>query len=120
MSLVVWTSTGITCTPIDGAKAWIEDQVSDSGGDGGISKDCRARHSRRDFLEHLQPFPAHPKFERCESSGVSHRLCQACYIAAADWIGDIYEHDWHGPARLLQCPRDRAAQSQDDFRSECD
>ena len=95
-------------------------QVSDSGGDDGISEDCRARHSRRDFLEHLKPFPAHPVFERGKSGGVPHRLCQACDIAAADRIGDIHEHDWHGSARLLQRPHDRTARSQDDFRGECD
>ena len=39
-------------------------ELADPGGYGGIPKDRRSRHARRDLLEQLQPFPAHAVFER--------------------------------------------------------
>ena len=52
------TLIGLTSTPSDGATAWIARELADPGGYGGIPKDRRPRHARRDLLEQLQPFAA--------------------------------------------------------------
>ena len=50
------TSIGLTSTPSDGATAWIAAELADPVAVGGIPKDRRSRHARRDLLEQLQPF----------------------------------------------------------------
>ena len=77
-------------------------ELADPGGYGGIPKDRRARHARRDLLEQLQPFPAQAVFELHEAGGVAARPRQALDEAGADRIGDIREHDRHGAGRLQQ------------------
>ena len=63
-------------------------ELADPGGYGGIPKDRRSRHARRDLLEQLQPFPAHAVFERDKTGGVAARPRQAVDEAGADRIGD--------------------------------
>ena len=41
-------------------------------------------------------------------------------MAAADRIGDLHEHDWHGARRLLERRHGRAARAQDDVWRERD
>ena len=66
----------------------------------GIPKDRRSRHTRRDLLEQLQPFPAQAVFERHETGGVAAGPRQAIDQAGADRIDDDREHDRHGAGRL--------------------
>src|SRR4051812_23683489 len=59
---------------------------------GGIPKDCRSRHARRDLLEQLHPFPGDAVLEIHEAGDVA-----AWPRKAID-----HEHDWHGASRLQQ------------------
>ena len=52
------TLIGLNSTPSDGATAWMAANWPIPERYGGIPKDCRSRHARRDLLEQLQPFPA--------------------------------------------------------------
>ena len=89
-------------------------------GYGGIPKDRRSRHARRDLLEQLQPFPAQAVFELHKAGGVAARPRQAIDEAGADRIGDDREHDRHGAGRLQQRRHGRGASGQDDVRRERD
>ena len=114
------TSTGLISTPNDGATDCIAANWPIPAGHGGIPKDRRSRHARRDLLEQLQPFRAHAVFELSEAGRVAARPRQALDEAGADRIGDLHEHDRHGAGRLLQWPDGRAANGQDDVRRERD
>ena len=94
------TLTGLTSTPSDGATAWIAANWPSPAGIGGIPKDCRSRHARRDLLEQFQPFPAHAVFELDKTGGVAARPRQAVDEAGADRIEGLREHDRHGAASL--------------------
>jgi hypothetical protein len=67
-------------------------------------------------LEQFQPFPADAELENNKSGGVAARPRQAFDEAAADRVGDIHEHNWHGTGRLLQRQHGRAADGQDNVR----
>ncbi len=110
--------TGLTSTLSDGATAWMTPNWLVPVALGGIPKDRRPRHARRDLLEQLQPFPAHAVFERHETGGVAARPRQAVDEAGGDRIGDDREHDRHGAGRLQQRPHGRGAMGQDDVRRE--
>ena len=75
-------------------------ELPDPGGDGRIPKHGRPRHSGRDLLQQLQPFPAHAVFENREPSRVATRPCQAVDEAGADRVDDYREHDRHSTGRL--------------------
>ena len=94
------TLIGLTSTPSDGATDWMARELADPGRYGGIPKDRRSRHARRDLLEQFQPFPAQAVFELHEAGGVAARPRQAIDEAGADRIGDDREHDRHGAGRL--------------------
>jgi hypothetical protein len=80
-------------------------ELGETGGCcGGIPKDRRSRHARRDLLEQLQPFAADAPFVRDEAGRVAARPRQAIDKAAADRIGDTREHRRHGAAHLSQWP----------------
>src|SRR5262249_3351088 len=106
ISPVLRTLIGLTSTPSDGATAWMAANCR-------IPKDCRSRHARRDLLEQFQPFPADAVFQIDKSRGVAARARQALDEAAADRIGDVYEHDWDRPSHLQQGFQGRGARSQD-------
>ena len=98
------TLTGLTSTPrrrhsLDNA------ELAGPGGYGGIPKDRRARHARRDLLEQLQPFPAHAVFEQEETGDIAARPRQAIDEAGADRIDDIREYDRHGAGHPQQRPQ---------------
>ena len=112
--------TGLTSTLSDGATAWMA-ATGRSRRVGGIPKDRRSRHARRDLLEQLQPFPADAVFEIHETGGVAARPRQAVDEAGADRIGDDdREHDRHGAGRLQQRRHGRGAMGQNDVRRERD
>ena len=70
--------------------------------DGGVPKDRRSHHARRNLLEQLQPFPAQTVFELKKAGHIAARPCQTIDVARADRVGDIVENDWHGVRRLHQ------------------
>src|SRR5215470_371031 len=118
MSLVWRTSTGVTCTPIDGARAWIAAKYPIPAVMTG-SRSTAARVTRGAIsLSTSSHFPPIPNSK--EVNPVALPTGQACDIAAADRIGDIHEHDGHGAARVLQRSYDCAPRCQNDFRGECD
>ena len=63
-------------------------ELAGPGCDGGFANDRRPREAGRDFLEQLQPFPAHAVFEVGEAGGVAARLCQTTDEAGTDRLGD--------------------------------
>ena len=71
------------------------------------------------MLEQFQPFPADAVFQIDKSRGVAARARQALDEAAADRIGDVYEHDWDRPSHLQQGFKGRGARSQDGVWCEC-
>jgi hypothetical protein len=74
--------------------------ATDPGGYGGIPKDRRSRHARRDLLEQIQPFPAQAIFILDKAGGVAARPRQAIDEAGADRISDKREYYRHGAGRL--------------------
>ena len=50
-----------------------DSELADPGSYGWITKDRRSRHTRRDFLEQFQPFPAQTVFEHHKAGGVAAR-----------------------------------------------
>ena len=93
-------------------------ELADPGCYGGIPKDRRSRHARRDLFEQLQPFPGQAVFERYETGGVAARPRQAVDEAGADRIGGDREHDWHRLGRLQHRPQGRGASGQNNVRRE--
>jgi hypothetical protein len=93
-------------------------ELGGTGGRGGIPKDRRSRHARRDLLEQLQPFPGHAVFSGHKTGGVAARPRQAFDEAGGDRIADDWEHDRHGAGRLQQGPHGRGAIGQDDVGRE--
>ena len=77
-------------------------ELRDAGGIDGIAKHCRARHTWRDLLEKLQPFPAHTVFENHKTGDVAARPGQAIDDAGADRIGYAHKHDRQGAGDPLQ------------------
>ena len=88
--------------PTDGATDWMTANWPIPAGCGGIPKDRRSRHARRDLLEQFRPFRGQTVFELHEAGGIAARPRQAIDEAGADWIGDDHEYDRHGASRLKQ------------------
>src|SRR5215831_19359178 len=84
MSLLWRTSIAATCTPIDGARAWIA-----------------AKYPIPAVIMGSRRTATRVTCGGGKSRGVPFGLCQTCDIAATDRICDVYEHDRHGAARLL-------------------
>ena len=82
------TSTGLTSTPSDGATVWIAPNWPMPERYGGIAKDRRPRHARRDLLSSSSHFPPMPYSNRGKAGGIAARPRQAVDKAGADRIGD--------------------------------
>ena len=82
------TLIGLTSIPNDGATDWMTANWPIPAVYGGIPKDRRSRHARRDLFEQFQPFPAQAVFELHKAGGVAARPRQAIDEAGADRIGD--------------------------------
>jgi hypothetical protein len=50
---------------------------------------------RRNLLEQLQPFAAHPGFEVSQAGQIATRICQALNKTAANRVGNVDEYDWY-------------------------
>jgi hypothetical protein len=82
--------------------AWMAAKLAGCAALGGIPKNRRARHGRRDLLEQLQPFGAEAVFDGHESGDVAAGPRQAVDKTSAHRIGGDREHDRHGAGRLQQ------------------
>src|SRR5262245_61562376 len=56
-------------------------ELRDPGGSRGTPNDSHARHSWRDLLEQVRPFPTQAEFEKHEASNVTARPRQSIYEA---------------------------------------
>src|SRR5262245_31221057 len=75
-------------------------ELAGPGGYGGITKDCRSRHARRDLLEHLHPFPTQAVFEYEKTGGIAARPRQALDEARAPGVDVTRDPDRHGAGSL--------------------
>ena len=82
------TLTGVNSIPNDGATIWMAPNCPIPEAIGGIAKDRRSRHARRDLFEQLQPFSAQAVLERRETGGVAAWLRQARDETGADRVDD--------------------------------
>ncbi len=83
--------------------------MADPGRAGVIPEEGRARHSRRNLLEQLQPFPTYAVFKQRETGGVAARPRQTLDEPAPNWVGDQREDNWDRAGRPLQRPQRCAA-----------
>src|SRR5215471_19716143 len=84
-----------------------------------VPNDPNTLHMGSNFLEQSQPFRTHFVVDIREPGHIAARLCQACYKATANGIGNLNKYDRHSPRRLLQSGQSWGARRKDDVRRQC-
>ena len=74
-----------------------------------VEQDGDAGNMRRDLLEQFEQFRSEARLKNVEAAQVSARMAQAHHQAIHDRIAAGDEDDGNRAARLLHCPRRRAA-----------
>ena len=98
-------------------------ELPDPGGYGGIPKDRRSRHARRDLLEQFQPFPAHAVFEQRKPvalppgrARLSTKPAPTGSVTCTNTIGTVRVACSNGPTVAAASGQDDVRRERDQFR----